>query len=64
MDKILYMFFFLIIAKISNKFISVIKKFDGNKFVKHKYTLEEKKKIKNLNKFYEYIQSKKKFKKI
>ena len=56
--------FFLIIVRISNKFISVIKKFDGNKFVKHKYTLEQKKKIKNLNKFYEYIQSKKKFKKI
>ena len=55
---------YLIIAKTLNKFISIINKFDGNKFVGHKYSLLEKNKIKNLKKFYEYIQSKKKFKKI
>ena len=56
--------FYLIIAKILNKFISNIRKFNGNKFVKYKYSLTEKNKIKNLKKFYEHIQSKKKFSKI
>ena len=56
--------FYLIIAKILNKFISIIRKFNGNKFVKYKYTFVDKNEIKRLKKFYEYIQSKKKFKKI
>ena len=56
--------FYLIIAKILNKFISNIRKFNGNKFAKHRYTLTNRNKIKNLKKFNEYIQSKKKFKKI
>ena len=55
---------FLAIAKIINKLLSIIKNFDGNKFVKYKYIQLEENQINNLNKFYEYIQSKKKFKKI
>ena len=55
---------FLAIVKIINKLLSIIKNFDGNKFVKYKYIELEKNQINNLNKFYEYIQNKKKFKKI
>ena len=56
--------FCLVVVKALNKLISAIKKFDGNKFVKYKYSQLEKNKIKDLIKFYEYIQGKKKFKKI
>ena len=55
---------FLAIAKTINKLLSIIRNFDGNKFVKYKYLEIEKNQINNLNKFYEYIQKKKKFKKI
>tara|TARA_B100001741_G_scaffold309856_1_gene308221 strand:+ start:8 stop:943 length:936 start_codon:yes stop_codon:yes gene_type:complete len=55
---------FLAIAKTINKLLSIIRSFDGNKFVKYKYLEIEKNQINNLNKFYEYIQKKKKFKKI
>ena len=54
---------FLAIAKTINKLLSIIRNFDGNKFVKYKYLEIEKNQINNLNKFYEYIQKKKKFKK-
>ena len=55
---------FLAIAKTINKLFSIIRDFDGNKFVKYKYLELEKNQINNLNKFYEYIQKKKKFEKI
>ena len=55
---------FLAIVKTINKLLSIIRNFDGNKFVKYKYLELEKNQINNLNKFYEYIQKKKKFKKI
>ncbi len=54
----------LALIKLINKFRTSLIKFDGNKFIKYKYTNLEKKKIKQLNQFYEYIQSKKKFKEI
>lgn len=54
----------LAIAKTINKLLSIIRNFDGNKFIKYKYSEIEKNQINNLNKFYEHIQKKKKFKKI
>ena len=54
----------LAVIKIINKLLSIIKNFDGNKFLKYKYKELHINKINNLNKFYEYIQKKKKFKRI
>ncbi len=56
--------FLLVTSKIFNKLLSFLIKFDGNKFVKYKYNNIEISEIKKLNKFYEYIQKKKKFSKI
>ena len=54
----------LAVIKIINKLLNIIKNFDGNKFLKYKYKELHINKIKNLNKFYEYIQKKKKIKRI
>ena len=54
----------LYIIRIIKKLISVILNIDGNKIVKYKYDNFTKRKIRQLNKFYEFIQAKKKFKKI
>ena len=62
-ENLIYILF-LAFAKIISKFLSIIKNFDGNKFVKYKYNDLHKSKINNLNTFYEYIQKKKKFKRI
>ena len=50
----------LAIAKTINKLLSIIRNFDGNKFIKYKYSEIQKNQINNLNKFYEHIQKKKK----
>ncbi len=60
----LFFVYGLALIKFMNKIRTSLIKFDGNKFIKYKYNNLEKKKIKQLNKFYEYIQSKKKFKEI
>ena len=62
-ENLIYVYI-LALLKIINKIKSIIIKFDGNKFIKYKYNFLEKKKIKELNKFYEHIQKKKKFKQI
>ncbi len=56
--------YLLALGKILNKIKNNLIKFDGNKFINYKYDYLVKKKIKSLNKFYEYIQTTKKFKKI
>ncbi len=58
--------YILILAaiKILNKLLSLLIGRDGNKFIKYKYDKIIIKNIKKLEKFYEHIQSKKKFKQI
>lgn len=62
-ENLIYVYI-LALLKIISKIKSVIIKFDGNKFIKYKYNYLETKKIKELKKFYEHIQKKKKFKQI